>query len=65
MFKNKRGLKIEYLPWIYSLSSERRIVDETNQPLEGKTIKNQQYVWHKIWGGLVHKDFINENNMYC
>jgi len=65
MFNNKRGLNIEYLPWKYSLSNERHIFDSSNQPVEGRIINGQEYVWKNEWSGLIHKDYKDETNLYC
>jgi|LakMenEpi03Aug12_release.lakeMendotaPanAssembly.Ray.scaffolds.fasta_scaffold79452_2 hypothetical protein len=59
MFNNKRGLIIKYLPWKYQLTTERHRI-KNNQPLEGKMIHNQKYVWKKEWGGLIHKDYMKQ-----
>lgn len=65
MFNNKRGLSIKYLPWKYRLSNERQIFDKSNQPVEGRIINEQEYVWKNEWCGLIHKDFKFETNLYC
>ena len=64
MFNNKRGLVIKYLPWKYALSHLRRS-GKNNQPINGKIINNEEYVWKNEWGGLIHKNSINETNKYC